>query len=308
MITNGMDRDLSWLLELLRQRGEDQDDAERAAAQHPLDPVGARRVPGAALGEHDARRRCPWRRSRCRGSAPSPRCVELVEDDLDERRLGRGAWRSAGSRAPPARRSTCSRVGGETSWRPLSTFETVEIDTPASFGDLGQGDSAPFPPLHACPQHTARLPVTALITRDPRVDPSRSRDLSVTARSNFRQRCRNFSKGRTMKTARMVSPCRGRLRGARPRADPGGVRRRQLSAKRLRRVPRPRLRRRGATRSRSRSSPPSTRPRRSRRSSTPSPAPTTSRSCRRSSAPRRPRTSSSTGAAAASSRSSRPAC
>ena len=128
MMTNGIARARSFFLQGVRERGEDQDHAERAAAQDAVHPVGARgwRVPvsvrttlapvalGDVLDAADQLHR--------------PDAVQLVEDEFDS-----GA--SGGAGAPPvavssSSSSTLTRVRGETSARPLRTFETVENENP----------------------------------------------------------------------------------------------------------------------------------------------------------------------------------
>jgi hypothetical protein len=67
------------------ERREDEHDAERAALQHALEPLGAGRVAGAALGEDDARGALARDVLDAADELHRPDGVELVEDELDER-------------------------------------------------------------------------------------------------------------------------------------------------------------------------------------------------------------------------------
>ncbi|MNW54389.1 hypothetical protein D3C74_319880 [compost metagenome] len=81
--------------ELLFDRGregrEDEHDAERAAREHALDPLGPRSVPGAGLGQHDARAVLPRDVLDAADELHGPDALELVEHDLDEGGRGGGA-------------------------------------------------------------------------------------------------------------------------------------------------------------------------------------------------------------------------
>jgi hypothetical protein len=73
------------LLDFRGQRGEDQDDAQRAAPEHALDPVRGGGVPGAAAGEHDLGAVGPGGVLHTPDEFHRPDAVQLVEDEFDQR-------------------------------------------------------------------------------------------------------------------------------------------------------------------------------------------------------------------------------
>ena len=120
-------------LHRLAEVGEDGDDAEsgagRARPRSSRDPACA--GPAARTGRPRGRARAATRLD-APDDLERPLALELVEDHLEQRRpLGpiAGAARSPCSRMTA---STRRRVSGDTSARPLITFDTVGTDTPAA--------------------------------------------------------------------------------------------------------------------------------------------------------------------------------
>ena len=100
-------------------------------ASTPFEPAAARRPPALHLGQHHGQVVLPGDRLDAHDDLEGPVALELVEDDLQERRRAHGLVRPLHSPCSRMIASTRSRVSADTSARPLITLETVGADTPA---------------------------------------------------------------------------------------------------------------------------------------------------------------------------------
>ena len=107
----------------------------RRARTH-FDPATTGRPSTLHLGEHDRELVTAGDTLDAPDDLERPFALELVEDDLDERRdAGSAPTGGSHARGWPPRRGDASRA--TTSERPLMTFDTVGTDTPACCGDVG---------------------------------------------------------------------------------------------------------------------------------------------------------------------------
>ena len=115
----------------LAQVGEHRDDAHRPARQRALDPALAGPAAALHLRQHDRQLVASGDPLDAAHDLQRPLALELVEDELEELRPTSGANRPLVV-VPADDRLDPRRVPGATSDRPLRTFDTVGVETPAS--------------------------------------------------------------------------------------------------------------------------------------------------------------------------------
>ena len=126
--TYGMPRVASWPRIDSLEVGEDGDHAGRPAGERALDPAAARRPPALHLGEDDRQLVPPGDPLHAADDLERPLALELVEDDLEQRRPRPGPGGSPIAVLADGRLDAPAG-SGDTSDRPLMTFETRSAPT-----------------------------------------------------------------------------------------------------------------------------------------------------------------------------------